>query len=273
MAKTKTNLTKNFTKDEFTRALKDIQTKGWVLNHRPGNDGGAGNTLEDLLGIEENNLPISDTKDWELKTQKVKDNYITLFHMDPYPRTAKLIQSVLLPKYGWRHQEAGREYPLNEMSFRATLCATRYTDRGFIVKVDRAKQLVSVSFDYTKVGPKQREWLRGLTAKVGNGEFTTQPTWSFEVLKKKLYRKLKNTFFVKVRRRRNSGGVEEFLIDEVWTLEDVSFDLFIDGIESGFILVDFDARTGHNHGTKFRTADLDSIKKLYRQAKQVIRPL
>jgi hypothetical protein len=32
----------------------------------------------------------------------------------------------------------------------------------------------------------------------------------------------------------------------------LSLDKFISAIEQGFILVDFDARTGHNHGTKFR---------------------
>ena len=28
--------------------------------------------------------------------------------------------------------------------------------------------------------------------------------------------------------------------------------LFVDAVERGDVLVDFDARTGHNHGTKFR---------------------
>jgi hypothetical protein len=29
-------------------------------------------------------------------------------------------------------------------------------------------------------------------------------------------------------------------------------DKFLSAMKRGFILVDFDARTGHNHGTKFR---------------------
>lgn len=33
----------------------------------------------------------------------------------------------------------------------------------------------------------------------------------------------------------------------------VSSDKFLDGIRQGAIYIDFDARTGHNHGTKFRT--------------------
>jgi len=30
------------------------------------------------------------------------------------------------------------------------------------------------------------------------------------------------------------------------------FNKFLHAIENGLILTDFDARTGHNHGTKFR---------------------
>ena len=33
---------------------------------------------------------------------------------------------------------------------------------------------------------------------------------------------------------------------------DFSLEKFLNGIKVGFVLVDFDARTGHNHGTKFR---------------------
>lgn len=35
-------------------------------------------------------------------------------------------------------------------------------------------------------------------------------------------------------------------------LQKFDFNGFLDQIEKGNILVDFDARTGHNHGTKFR---------------------
>ena len=35
-------------------------------------------------------------------------------------------------------------------------------------------------------------------------------------------------------------------------LQKFSFEGFLKELENGNILVDFDARTGHNHGTKFR---------------------
>jgi len=35
-------------------------------------------------------------------------------------------------------------------------------------------------------------------------------------------------------------------------LRNLSLDKFLSAIEQGIIYIDFDARTGHNHGTKFR---------------------
>lgn len=49
---------KIYTKESLIIELKKIAAKGWIDNARHGNHGGIGNTLEDLLGIEENNLPI-----------------------------------------------------------------------------------------------------------------------------------------------------------------------------------------------------------------------
>ena len=47
-----------YTKEELVEKLKQIRNQGWIKNARTGNAGGIGNTLEDLMGIEENNLPI-----------------------------------------------------------------------------------------------------------------------------------------------------------------------------------------------------------------------
>ena len=49
---------KIYTKESLINELRDIRQRGWILSGRHGNDGAVGNTLEDLLGIEENNLPI-----------------------------------------------------------------------------------------------------------------------------------------------------------------------------------------------------------------------
>ncbi len=56
-----------YTKESLTERLLEIANLGWIPNGRHGNAGGIGNTLEDLLGIEENNLPIPNAAEWELK--------------------------------------------------------------------------------------------------------------------------------------------------------------------------------------------------------------
>jgi len=45
---------------------------------------------------------------------------------------------------------------------------------------------------------------------------------------------------------------EYFMYESLFILSGFSFEKFIDCLENGIILIDFDARTGHNHGTKFR---------------------
>ena len=56
-----------FTKEQLIARLRDIRDIGWILNTRQGNVGSVGNILEDLLGIKENNLPIPNASEWELK--------------------------------------------------------------------------------------------------------------------------------------------------------------------------------------------------------------
>ena len=56
-----------YSKESLIDTLRGIHAQGWIPNARPGNAGGIGNTLEDLLGITENNLPIPNASEWELK--------------------------------------------------------------------------------------------------------------------------------------------------------------------------------------------------------------
>ena len=45
-------------------------------------------------------------------------------------------------------------------------------------------------------------------------------------------------------------------------------EILIEAIEKGYLLVDFDARTGHNHGTKFRLRQ-DKMPTLYEKVKNI----
>jgi hypothetical protein len=260
-----------FTKESVIEKLKQIKDKGWIPSGRArSNVGAVGNTLEDLFGIEENNLPIADAGQWELKSQRRGTSSLTtLFHSEPSPRNARIVPKILLPLYGWAHEEAGTTYPITEMSFRSTTPGNKFTDRGFKISVDRSGKKVKLTFVASKVSTnKHSEWLSSVQQRVGLGPMNPQPYWDFDDLKRKVETKIKNAFYVLAECRKDDGK-EYFYYDEAWILEQVDFNKFLDEIEKGTILVDFDARTGHNHGTKFRMYQ-GTHSKIYRNSKKII---
>jgi hypothetical protein len=52
-------------------------------------------------------------------------------------------------------------------------------------------------------------------------------------------------------------------------LSGFEFEKFLERLEKGFVLIDFDARTGHNHGTKFRIKQ-EHFKDLYARVERAI---
>jgi len=241
-----------YTKPALIAKLKQISRMGFVPNARKGNQGGIGNTLEDLLGIKENNLPIPNATEWELKTQRLDSTSLTtLFHIEPSPRAIKFVPQVLLPLYGWIHQESGKKYSKGEMSFRQTIHGQSRSDRGFMVVINRKERKVLISFDSNKVDKRHKEWLASVKKFAGLGELNPQPYWGFDDLEHKAGTKLLNAFYVQARVKRDNED-EFYRYEKVMMLQKFNFDGFLRALEEGKILVDFDARTGHNHGTKFR---------------------
>jgi len=258
-----------YTKPLLIKKLKEIAAKGWLCSKRQGNQGGIGNTLEVLLGIKENNLPIPNAAEWELKTHRIGSSSLTtLLHTEPSPRAVHFVPLVLLPKYGWPHGEAGKKYPRNEMSFRQTIHGQSRSDRGFKVVIDRKERRVLISFDAKSVDPRHKAWLASVKKRAGLGELDPQPYWGFDDLEHIAGTKLPNTFYVQagVEKRRDK---EYCQYSKVMMLQKFSFVGFLKAMEQGKILVDFDARTGHNHGTKFRMRQ-DCLPMLYEKATVII---
>lgn len=258
-----------YTKQTLIEKLKEISSIGWVPNARRGNSGGIGNTLEDLLGIKENNLPIPNAAEWELKTQRLNSSSLTtLFHIEPSPRAVRFVPQVFLTKYGWVHKEAGNKYSRKEMSFRQTIHGHCPSDRGFKVVVDRKERKVLISFDASAVDYRHRAWFKAVKKKVGLGELSPQPYWGFNDLEHKAGTKLLNSFYVQAEVRKERGK-EYYKYSKVIMLQEFNFEGFLKAIEDAKILVDFDARTGHNHGTKFRMRQ-DYLPMLYRKTTVII---
>jgi hypothetical protein len=258
-----------YTKPALTAKLKEISAMGFVPNARKGNQGGIGNTLEDLLGIKENNLPIPNAAEWELKAQRLNStSLITLFHIEPSPRAIRFVPQILLPFYGWPHEEAGILYPEDEMSFRQTIHGNSRSDRGFKVIIDRNERKILISFDSNSVDPRHKNWLKLVKNRVGLSELNPQPYWGFDDLEHKAGTKLLNAFYVqaevKIERKK-----EYYHYNKVMMLQKFSFEGFLKALEEGKILVDFDARTGHNHGTKFRMRQ-DCLPMLYKKKTIII---
>lgn len=259
---------KIFTKESLIASLIEIREKGWIPNARSGNVGGIGNTLEDLLGIEENNLPIPNAAEWELKCQrKATTSLTTLFHMEPSPRAFKFVPQILLPKYGWAHQLAGDRYPDNEMSFRQTIHGLSRSDRGFKVVVDKDEKKILISFDAGTVDNRHSEWLKSVKDRIGLDELDPQPYWGFNDLFHKAGTKLLNCFYVQAETKKIDGKTH-FFYSDIMILQGLSLENFLESIENGQILVDFDARTGHNHGTKFRLRQ-NALPALYSQVQHL----
>lgn len=258
-----------YTKPTLITRLKEISAMGFVKNTRKGNHGGIGNTLEDLLGIKENNLPIPNAAEWELKAQRLNSTSLTtLFHIEPSPRAIHFVPQVLLPFYGWTHQENEKKYPKGEMSFRQTIHSNSYSDRGFKVVVNHKKRKILISFNSKNVDKKHKKWLRFVKKSMGLNELNPQPYWGFDDLEHKAGTKLLNTFYVQaeveIRRKK-----EFYHYTKVTMLQKFSFKGFLKMLDQGKILVDFDARTGHNHGTKFRMRQ-NYLPMLYKKSTIII---
>ena len=68
-----------YTLEDFIREYSNIFNMGLVKTHRAGPTG-IGKTLEDLLGIQENNIDGPDFGDYELKSCRINSNMRMKFH-------------------------------------------------------------------------------------------------------------------------------------------------------------------------------------------------
>lgn len=255
---------RKYTKSTIIAALKEIRSMGWIKTLRNShNDGAIGNTLEDLLGITENNLPLPNAAEWELKTQRKNTSaLLTLFHMEPSPRGLH-IADYLLENYGWPHKQAGKKYPSDEKSFRQTLSYIQPTRRGFFVDIDRVNERITVRFDSSAIDDELSDW----KMKLPEYDEDYVPYWGFNDLYHKAGVKLGNCFYILADVKEDNR--EYFCrYSEIMQLQGFSLEKFLSGIREGNILIDFDVRTGHNHGTKFRIRQ-NSIPMLYEKVRHI----
>ena len=109
--------------------LEKIKAMGFVKTHRA-HDTGIGKTLEDLLGIKENNLRLPDVGDVELKAKRIDSgSMLTVATKSPEP---KGINKVLFEKYKYLDKEG--KYNLH-----STVCGSQKNPQSFKVVFEGEK--------------------------------------------------------------------------------------------------------------------------------------
>jgi len=232
--------------EDIFRKLKEIREMGFVRTRRAGQTG-IGKTLEDLLGIKENNIPGPNALGMiELKAiRKNSKSMLTLFTLAPSPPK---INSTLVEKYGYisptRKNKKILHTTVNGIEFN-----TIKGEYGFKVTVEKDRvNLV--------------HYLDGIVAH-----------WLETDLKEAFERKLKTLLLIKAESR-GKGKKEEFWFNEGYLLSGFSFEGFKNLIKEGIILIDIrigqysDGRT-HDHGTGFRIF-INNLDLCYENKKKVL---
>lgn len=229
-----------YTLDDFIREYMNIVNMVWIKTHRSGPTG-IGKTLEDLLGIPENNKDEPDFGDYELKSCRVNSNsMLTMFTRAPAPRGAN---PYLRLKYGYSSGACDNA----ETVLHATLSADRFTsiaDTGHRLKITCLDNGIYIESE----------------------EGIEDIYWSRSELKRCFEKKYKNKFVYAKADSRGKGAFEEFRFREAYEVSGFNYDSFIALLEVGKIYVDL--RIGqyhsgpkkgktHDHGTGFRIRECD----------------
>jgi len=226
---------------ELLKKVSEASSHGYITTHRSGPTG-IGKTLEDLLGIPENNIPSPDGSMIELKSaRKNSKSMLTLFTKAPLPSRAN---SVLLEQFGYPSRKRD-----NTKELHTTVNAVDYNTikgkRGFKIGIGKDRiELVS-----SRPSPNL------LTADNGSKP-EVMGFWDRTTLSDSFQTKLPRLLYVKADSR-GKGAEEEFWFNEAWLLSGFDFDNFVRLLKSADILIDIrigqypDGRP-HDHGTGFR---------------------
>ena len=219
---------------ELKKNLKNIEALGFVRSHRKG-DTGIGKTLEDLLGIKENNIPLPDIGEIaELKAyRRNASSMLTLFTLEPQPKGGDR-DRILLDNFGYSKRDNGRSKELH-----STLSCKRYNNQGLKLKVENDKVRV-----------------------VGKGK-RLNIYWDMKNLRKKFEAKLPARVYA-LADCKEIRGVEHFHFNQAYFLEGFDFEHFKNMVKKDAIVVDFrmfyrPSGSVRNHGTGFRV----KINQLY----------
>jgi len=233
-----------WTLSKIKKALKELSDKGWVKSNRLNNTG-IGKTLEDYLGITENNIALPDFGIMELKSQRAKTmSMMTLFTKKPEGTT----NAEILKKFGYPDPEFPQHKILHQ-----TITNGKKNGRGFHCKVDEKQGKLLILKNRTVLGYYSLDFLRQKASeKIGNGLILV---------------------FAECKKQK---GHEYFHFTEAWLLKDIDPKQFL-------ALSKYDIRLGvyrsgknvgkpHDHGSAFRLTRLSekTFPLLFKTQKRIL---
>jgi hypothetical protein len=211
--------------EEFVERLREIKRQGYVETHRAGNTG-IGKTLEDLLGIEENNVPGPDAVGVELKsTRRSSNNLTTLFTKEPPRDERRLWNQDLVRELGYVDDK-------DRQALKVTIEPDSPNNQGFFLDYDESS--VSVSHE-------------------GYGVCATYP---LGFLRETFEGKLPELVMVFANVKKVDGR-EYFWYNEAYHLEGFDGDRFLELMRDGVITLDIrmhikESGNIRNRGTAWR---------------------
>ncbi len=228
---------RKLTLNEFVKSFAKIKKLGWVQSHRKGPTG-IGQTLEQLLGLTENNIALPDLGTVELKAHRAgSSSMITLFTFNRKVWKVKPFDAI--KKYGTKDSN-GR------LGMYFTMSRTP-NSMGLFLHIER--ETISVRHI--------------------SGEVIAE--WELTTLAERFVRKIPGLVFVSAFSEMR-GDSEWFKFDRAQLLTDTSSEIIRNQIISGNILVDLrlhdKGTSARNHGTGFRAYE-DKLQSLFKSVRDI----
>ncbi len=226
------------------KQLEKIKDRGFIKTNRV-HDNGVGKTLEDLLGIKENNFRLPDVGNIELKAKRIESgSMLTIATKSPEPRG---VNKILFEKYKYKDKEG-------HYSLHSPVCGSRENNQSFRVVFEKDRLVLK-------------------------NKYNIQAFWPASIFNEVLIAKSNNILLVlaetKGKRKTKS---EKFHYVEAHLLSRLNMNKFKSAIENDKLKID--VRIGsygtgkkkgkyHDHGTGFRINKRDFLH-LFDNFKKII---
>lgn len=213
--------------------LDNISKKGFVKSLR-GHDTGIGHTLEQFLGLSENNISLPDLGLFELKAQRMESqSLITLFTKKPDDE----LNVALLNKFGYPRVSNGLKV------IHQTIVAGQINKKGFTF-INKANRLLIFKDEKYIFSYDKNKLRKVFDRKVGRG-----------------------MILVLAKSRKHSGRSEEFHYREAYLLREGNFEKFLENLSYDIRIGRYPNGRPHDHGSAFRIkkSALNKIFKIYKK--------